>query len=409
MGERLKPAVLKTVEGVSPPGVRIPLFPFFISRPVETTLKGVVMRNSNLFLALTMALLMTACGQPSVTDATFDKMIEDVLADPNVPGVIVGVWAPAKGVEFVKAVGTADISANRAIKTTDKVRIASITKTFTTTIVLLLADEGLLSLGDTLGSFDLGVTIPKADQITIRMLANNTSGLIDYFTDPDFQNMLLADPTRKWTNKELVDYAMTKQTGSFTPGTVWGYSNTNFILMQMIVELLTGTTLGEEIQNRILTPLGMNNSSYPTDPAMTGEFARGYINTDQDQLTDITEMDPSSTAGAGALISTLDDLKIWAKALATGTLLKLQTQQERLQWITTGGSAGYPDLYGLGISSYFGLIGHTGGIFGYSSWMTYLPSQDTTIIFFTNGNSPTTISALGENIVHALYPDGKLE
>lgn len=339
---------------------------------------------------------------------SIDAAVDKAMSEGGIPGMIVDVWKGGR-CKYFKAKGFADLQNNRRMKKDITFRIASVTKTFTTTLILMLFDEGLLDLDDPISKYDLGVEIPNeknpmADEITIRQICNHTSGLYDYW-DETFQLALLENPTQSFDPAELIQAGLNHDP-YFNPGEGWHYSNTNFIIQQVIIETVSGKSMKEVMKEKIFEPLKLRSTFYPDTEDMPLDYCRGYLK-DGDEFSDITFVNPSALGGAGAIISSIRDLKIWAEALAKGNLLKITTLQDRLEWVRTGGGAGLPDLYGLGICTYSGLIGHTGGTFGYSTWMTYLPSQDTAIIFMGNTNSEAAFSQLGQAILDILYPDGK--
>jgi D-alanyl-D-alanine carboxypeptidase len=151
----------------------------------------------------------TSGGQQFSQDVQdkLNKAVDAKRVEFGVPGVIVGVWVPGKG-EWISCNGVGDIGTGTGPTIYDHVRIASITKTFTSTVILQLADEKRLKLTDTLDMYDLDVTVPNRDKITIRNLLNMTSGLFNYTNDENFWSKFLADPTAAWTPKQVVDISI---------------------------------------------------------------------------------------------------------------------------------------------------------------------------------------------------------
>jgi D-alanyl-D-alanine carboxypeptidase len=335
---------------------------------------------------------------------SLDELTSKVMDMYNVPGMIVGVWVPGEGT-WVKAKGEKDIKTGQTMELYDKFRIGSNTKTFTTTLVLQLVDEGLLSLDDKLDEYVDGV--PGGDRITVRQLCNNTSGLFEYGDDEGLVNTLAAEPRKKWTPRELVDVAISHEP-YFPPGEGWHYSNTNFILQGMIIEKVTGNKLAEEYQTRIFDELRLNNTSFPDTPEMTGNYSHGYglEQEGDEELTDFTEyLDPSIHWAAGAIISNLDDLKVWAKALAGGELISNAMHKEQLTWVDIPGTEGITK-YGLGIFNIGGLIGHNGQTPGYQSSVFYLPKKEATIIVLLNNVTEQSLDLqVTMAIAEEVFPD----
>ncbi len=134
-----------------------------------------------------------------------EQVIDENMTSLNIPGVIAGVWIPGQGT-WIKAKGKADISTGRDIKPSDKVRLASITKTFTITVLLQLVNGGKISLDDTLNKYIS--CVPNSDNITIRELCNMTSGLYNYNEDPGFDEIYTTEPLYKWTPEEIINIAI---------------------------------------------------------------------------------------------------------------------------------------------------------------------------------------------------------
>ena len=181
----------------------------------------------------------------------------------------------------------------------------------------------------------------------------------------------------------------------FPPGQGFHYSNTNSILLGLLVETVTGRHLENEVESRIFRPLGLRGTSLPRSPRIPSPRSHGYqFGTNVGTLVppacdaetagrrDATADSPSWTWSAGGAISTLRDLKIWARALAIGTLLTPTTQAERLDWVPTGPPPA--PRYGLHITDFSGVIGHDGALPGYQSFMGYLPARDATLVVLAN-------------------------
>jgi D-alanyl-D-alanine carboxypeptidase len=262
-------------------------------------------------------------------------------------------------------------------------RIGSVTKTFTVTALLQLADQGRLGLDDPIARYV--DEVPRGDEITLRQLARMQSGLYNYTATEQFDQALRTDPHRHFVPQELLDWAFA-QPEVFPPGAGFDYSNTNLVLLGLVVEKVSGQSLPDYFRERILMPLGMSQTNLPTTNALSDPHAQGY--TDQTgPVTIATDWDPSWAWAAGGMISTLDDLRIWAPAVATGRLLSPGMQAQRMQMV---GVPGYPPPsgYGLGITDNGGWIGHGGALPGYESVIGYLPERQTTLVILINTDIP---------------------
>ncbi|MBG0856316.1 beta-lactamase family protein [Streptomyces spinoverrucosus] len=337
-----------------------------------------------------------------------DRAVEQVRREANVPGVTVGIWTPDKG-SHVRSFGVADKETGRRMTPGLYMRIGSETKTFTVTALLKLVDEGKIGLDDTIGEYVDGV--PNGDEITLRQLAGMRSGLFNYSEDQDFFKALTSDPERSFTPQELLDYAF-KHPVMFQPGEEFYYSNTNLILLGLVVEQVGGQPVQDYIRENILEPAGMDRTIFPTDAAFPAPHAQGYTNQTADgKVADSTAWNPSWGWAAGAMISTLEDLRTWAPTVATGVLpdgdilISPVTQRQRLDTrSTTIPGAGY----GLGIFNVQGWIGHNGSLPGYESLTVYLPSARATLVVVLNtdiGQGDTEPSTLfGDAITKIVSP-----
>ncbi|AOW95136.1 serine hydrolase [Rhodococcus sp. WMMA185] len=340
---------------------------------------------------------------PATADAV-DDAIENVMATASIPGAIVGVWGPDG--DYVRAFGVADKTLNTPMKTDFHSRIGSVTKTFTVTGVLQLVDEGLVSLDDPISMYVEGV--PSGDEITLRQLARMQSGLANYTEIDEFQQAVLANLEANFTPQQLLDYAFARP-ATFPPGQGLEYSNTNTILLGLVVEKVSGMSLPEYLSQKITQPMNMEHTSLPVTNAFPGPHPTGYTTQTADGEEAVsTDWNPSWGGAAGAMISTLDDLRIWAPALATGALLQPETQAQRLETVAVQGAPSEIS-YGLGIFDVGGWLGHNGSIPGYQTVSVYLPERETTLVIMINtdipyeGSSPSAL--LAEAITEIISPD----
>ncbi|WP_338673977.1 serine hydrolase domain-containing protein [Streptomyces sp. SCSIO 30461] len=330
----------------------------------------------------------TATSEPSArsldpaVSQRLDKAITQVLRQTGVPGVIVGVWQPGKG-DYIRAFGVADKSSGKAMSQDLRMRIGSETKTFTVTALLRLVDEGKVGLDDPISDYVDGV--PNGENITLRQLAEMRSGLYSYTDDPAFDKALMADPDRVFTPQQLLDYAFDHPVG-FQPGEKFQYSNTNTILLGLVIEKASGRSLREDLDRSVLGPAGLDDTLFPEGAEFPEPHAQGYTDQTPDgEEANATDWDPSWAWAAGAMISDLQDLREWARIVATGTLLKPATQAQRLRMLPTG----FPGTgYGLGIFENHGWIGHNGSLPGYQSVTVYLPETKATMVILTNTDNP---------------------
>ncbi|HEY2724107.1 MAG TPA: serine hydrolase domain-containing protein [Pseudonocardiaceae bacterium] len=294
-----------------------------------------------------------------------DQVIERKVQQTGVPGVIVGVWSPTGS--YVHGFGVADKATHAPMSPDMLIRIGSETKTFTVTGLLQLVDQGRVALDDPISKYVAGV--PQGDRITLRELARMQSGLFNYSNDEQFDRRLLAAPFRPWTPAELLAVSFSHPL-VFPPGQGWQYSNTNTVLLGLVVEQVSGQPLPDYLQKNVFGPLGLTRTSFPDTNAFPEPHPQGYTTESPGGPEAIaTDWDPSWAWAAGAMISDLKDLRTWAPALATGRLLKPTTQAERLQTVTPPGFSPQA-AYGLGLFEVAGWIGHNGSLPGYHSRCT---------------------------------------
>jgi D-alanyl-D-alanine carboxypeptidase len=195
----------------------------------------------------------------------------------------------------------------------DRFRIGSITKTFVAVVVLQLVDEHRLRLGDTLERWLPGL-VPGGGRITVRELLGHTSGLADYASDAAFVRRTLAQPRRRWAPRELVRVALARGPVA-RPGERFAYASTNYVLLGMVVERASGTSLEPQLRSRIFAPLGLRDTTFAPGPRIQGRYAHGYAPSEHDGIIgnlatarDRSGVGTSWVWAAGAIVSTASDL-----------------------------------------------------------------------------------------------------
>ncbi|MDA1924774.1 serine hydrolase [Bacillus cereus] len=288
------------------------------------------------------------------------------------PGILVKTYEGGKTWGY--AAGVADLSTKKPMKTDFRFRIASVTKTFTATVVLQLAGENRLNLDDSIEKWLPGVIQGNgydAKQITIRQILNHTSGIAEYSRtkEADF----FKHRNKSFTAEDLVKLGLSLPP-DFAPGKGWSYSNTGYVLLGILIEKVTGNSYAEEIENRIIEPLELSNTFLPGNSSVIPgtNHARGYFQPDgASELKDITYYNPSIGSSAGDMISTADDLNKFFSYLLSGKLLKEQQLKQMLTTVPTGSA----EIVGYGLGIYetrlpngVSIWGHSGGIPGFSTF-----------------------------------------
>ncbi|WP_051300868.1 serine hydrolase domain-containing protein [Actinomadura rifamycini] len=303
-------------------------------------------------------------GRPGKHERTVEAWADRLVAD-GAPGAI--IMTRRGGRVHHATAGVADKATGRPMDHRLLFRIASVTKSFTSTVVLQLAAERRLSLDDTVEKWLPGLVRGNGNdgsKITVRQLLAQTSGLHDYTSDP----RIFAEPGRSWTPEELVGIAM-ETPPHHAPGTDWNYANTNYVLAGMIIERATGNSVGHEYKKRIFWPLGLRRTSYPeTSTAFPGPYVHGYYYDFGDVSTLVS---PSSARASGGIVSTVDDVARFHRALFTGRLLP-RRQMRELTTVRPVNDGGIVEDYGLGVAriafSCGYAWGHDGGFPGYRTW-----------------------------------------
>jgi D-alanyl-D-alanine carboxypeptidase len=334
-----------------------------------------------------LAALVLAAPAGAFTDSQKQQMAtvdQRAMASIGYPGMLVGVWQAGNG-RFIDTPGLADIATGREMREKDQARIGSITKTFTATVILQLAEEGRIGLDDSVKRYISPV--PRGSQITIRMLLNHTSGIPT--TPTGVAKSAFSHPRRNWRLNQI-DFRCLRQKRLFAPGTQWSYSDCGYLMLGKIAEEVTGESLGALYRSRIFEPLHLDHTSFRAGPAgMPVGAAHGYY------LPDVTTgfigtfgWNFSWTSSAGGMVSTLGDLRRYLPALVTGKgLLSKSMQRQRLQFVETPSGL----EYGLGIfASDYGItstevcLGHNGIVPGFDSFAVYCPETKTTIVAIGN-------------------------
>jgi D-alanyl-D-alanine carboxypeptidase len=279
------------------------------------------------------------------------------------------------------ASGVADLRTGRPMRPELHFRAGSLTKSLVATVALQLVAEGRLSLQDSLQRWLPGILL-YGEQVTIRQLLNHTSGVPHNWATIE-QTLFRSSEGRfrGWTPAELVA-VVADQPPDFPSGTAWSYSNTGYVLLGLVVEAASGSTLGQELHRRIFGPLGLQGTSFPgTSPDIPSPRSHGYSLPLGPQgepldgpLLDVTAQNPSWAWAAGALVSDLEDLTRFFRALLGGRLLPPELMAEMMPSVTVPpGSIPLPlyDRYGLGLleteTPAGRLVGMVGGIPGFLS------------------------------------------
>lgn len=330
----------------------------------------------------------SGCEAPRAVTRHLARIVRQARGDFGLKTAMVRVDAGRRRL-LRRAIGRSqnDIAANPRMH----FRIGSMAIPWLTTIVLQLQDEGRLSLDDRLSRWF--PDLPRADQITVRMLSNNTSGYYDYIQGyQPFIDLFHADPFRRWLPRELLNTALSRGFAC-DPGDCFNYAHTNYVLLSRIVRRVTGRSTASQMQRRILGPLGLGETRVtsratiprPTLHAFTSE--RGFYE-------DSTTWSPSWTIGSGTIAtSTIDDIATAAPAIFSGTLLSRKAHRQMVAPYTA-------DLPPFSDTTYFGLglvVGNgwrlqNPSLNGFSGVLAYLPQGKVTIAIATTNSHESSLA-----------------
>lgn len=295
------------------------------------------------------------------------------------PGVVGLVRQGDTAPQYAHA-GVSDVATNVPADPKAKFRIGSNTKVFTSAVLLQLEGEQRLSLDDTVARWLPGAVDANGydgTKITIRQLLNHTSGLPEYAGSAQVSAsyFLNIDPKRVWEPQTLVDVALSQHAPQSAPGEKFGYANTNYVLAGMVIKAVTDADAATEIQKRIIEPLGLHDTSFPTtDPTLQGDYLHGYDRSLSVVTRDVTVSNVQVYGSAGAMVSNLDDLATFDRALMTGKLLAPAQMTELKTTVPMENSEGATS-YGLGVEHLQTpcgewVWGHNGAVLGYfSEWL----------------------------------------
>ena len=356
----------------------------------------------SLAIAVALATAAGACGGTSVSDEVArDKKVDAGLAAVTASGVPgVTILVRDGGSTSRVAAGVGDVATNTPMKVDDTFRIGSLAKTYVSVVVLQLADERKLSLDDSVEKW-LPKLVPNGAGITVRQLLNHTSGIANYEEHPQYMAPYMAgDFAHVTTPQQLV--AMGNALGPwFAPGTSSRYSNTNYTVAGLVIEKVTGSTLGAQFEQRIFKPLKLESTSLPTAADMTGQHAHGYFVISSPPATDVTRFSPSIAWAGGGIVSTTGDVTEFYRALLEGRLLPPELMKQMMTTVVDDRTG---VKYGLGIEqkdlSCGTAWGHEGNFPGYmmDAYSSPDAKKQVTVAYNLDPNSmqePTRVAVTG--------------
>ena len=340
------------------------------------------------FAALLLLLsIQTSAAVAAAQDEQLSRAIDEMLSKAypaGEPGAAAIVVKDGKTI-LRKGYGMADMELGVRVEPDMVFRLGSITKQFTAASILLLAEQGKLSLSDDLTKFFPDYPT-KGRAITVEHLLTHTSGIRSYTSIPAWRTMWRKD----MKVAELVEL-FKNEPMDFAPGEQWAYNNSGYILLGAIIEKLSGQTYEQFVEKNIFEPLGMKNSFYGSATRLIPRRVPGYTKTREGAIANAEYLSMTQPYAAGSLLSTVDDLARWDAALYTERVMKQASLQKAFTPYLLKG--GVPTGYGYGWMrmQYEGrsVIEHGGGIHGFSTSAIRVPEDRVFVAILTNRDYQT--------------------
>ena len=336
-------------------------------------------------------------GAQTVSADQLDSLIRKSVADKHIVGVSVGVMQNGK-VILAKGYGVRDLTSKAAVTPQTMFAIGSVTKQFTCSAVLMLAEQKKLAMTDKVSKYFPKLT--RASDITLKDLGGHLSGYRDYYP-LDFVDREMQKPE---TADEIFTRYATRAL-DFEPRARYSYSNTGFLILGRVIEKVSGQTFGAFVDSRIFTPLKLTRTAY--EPAISGDMAKGYTSF---ALSEPIPAEPEAkgwAGAAGAIWSTPSDLLTWDKSLLDHTLISAGSYSvlATAQGLTDGRSSGYGCGQRVNDRGAAVVLSHGGAVSGFVAQNTIIPATRSAVVMLSNTDfSP--IGALQQEIVAKLLPRG---
>ena len=342
-----------------------------------------------------------ATPEPTLTAAQaairdrLQATLDSIHAAGRFPGITAGVVL-GDGTSFGLAAGLADTALGIPMRPTDRLLQGSVGKTYVAAVALQLVQEGRLSLDDRVATHlrraPWYARLANGADITIRQLMNHTSGVVRYEFKPEFTRDLTANPDRSWAPAELIAYLLDTP-APFAAGQGWEYSDSNYILLGMVIERVTGNSYYAEMRRRLLEPLGLRNT-VPSDSRTIPGLVQGYAGannpfggTDAMVVNGRFAINPQFEWTGGGIASTSEDLARWAKAMYEGRGYPTALMPQALDGVPAR-ALGSTARYGLGViireTPLGTTYGHSGFFPGYLTEVLYFPGTRVAIAVQTN-------------------------
>lgn len=352
---------------------------------------------------------MTPClllAQETVSNDTLEEILQTYVAADETGAV---VFIDDNGETGIAAYGLANISTNETLQVDDTFRIASASKPMVAVAVLMLVDEGEIGLDDPIADYlpeEYLFGIENAEVATVRQILQMTSGIYSYTDSDSFSIDVEENPSATRTAAEVLDFAR-NEPASFPAGEGYYYSNTNYILAELLIESVGEVSLAEALSEWIFDPLEMDSCYVETPDLFAQGMARGYMFDDNGNYIDVTEQNDGVGLGDGGVVCAAEDLAKFLPALMGGELLSDDTLAEMLDAVEDDEGG----LYGLGIIIYedsdYGLfVAHDGASSGFQSTMQYLVDEGISVVALTNNFDTDILTDIVLDVLAVTFDEG---
>ena len=332
-------------------------------------------------------------------NSQLQTVLDEAVEELEIPGAVMYISGPQG--TWIGASGYSDLDSETLMKPDDKLALASVSKTFVGVVILKLVEQGQLNLDESINKYlpkDISKNIRYSDKITVRQLLNHSSGIIDYLDDNFAEITEGRSRSQPWKAREVIKLIYGEPQAK--PGKKHDYSNSNYILLELIVEETTGKSLAEVMREKILNPIGLKNTFTELRERKSTSIVTGYSDINEDGvLKSHKGLNEGNGLGDGGLISNaMDTAKFIDVLVAKKSLLSPQILNEMLTFIPTGDG----DEYGLGIARFqtpFGeAIGHDGSSYGFVSLMLHYPDDNITAVVLVNKDGDFTEEILNKGL-----------
>lgn len=373
-------------------------------------LKDISWKYSLLCVCIVLLTLSPSWAQSDLASAlraNIDEIAHQVLATTGVPSASLAVVKDGK-IAYLQAYGNARLDPQTPASLEMRYSIGSISKQFTAAAILMLAEEGKLSLDDPVSKYISGLT--RGKEITIRELLSHTSGYQDFWPQDYVMPLML----KSVTPEEILD-RWARIPLDFDPGTKWQYSNTNYVIAGVIVEEVSGMPLWALLGKRVFTPLGMSSITDTNEKPLPATDPGGYFRYALGPLHPAPKEGKGWMFAAGELAMTAKDLAKWDISMIDQTLLKPASYKEMETVVLLKNGA--PTRYGLGVSVSMvkghRMLEHGGEVSGFTAENIVLPDDKMAIVVLTNQDAAEAASQIGSQIravlLDSLNPEDKKE